>query len=135
MFNYLAFALPLIMFPIIIIVFVLVNRFVRQPLGIEEGKTPIHSEICGAYVANSNSTYPFVRVALYDEFIVIKKLFNTTVLNYKDIADASLSRFSIAKSGIKITHKRSDIHERVIIWTFNPDTLLNKLHEKLKENI
>jgi len=133
MFGNLVFVIPLIMLPLVFVLLILAVIYVRTPLDIEKSKQPIYSEICGGFIGFSNSTYPFVKISMYDEFLVIKKLFNTVVLNYSDITDVSIGQLTMIRHGVKITHNRSDIPERIFIWSFNQNILFEKLQNILKK--
>lgn len=124
---------PIIIILLVIIIMILVYFKARKPLEIEIGKTPVFSETCGAWIGNRNSTFPFVRIALYQDFAVITNLSKHIVLDYKDIMDVT-EYIKYLKHGVKIAHNRKDLHERIVIWSFNQYNLIKVLKELVDKN-
>ena len=63
--------LPIVIITTIIILFVLTVTKRNQKLEIEKNLNPIYNEYCGGRQGNFNFTYPFFRLTIYKEFIVI----------------------------------------------------------------
>ncbi len=54
---------------IVILGYILISS--RRQSGSESNLTPIHKEICGARIGAWNYTIPFVRLSVYDDFLVV----------------------------------------------------------------
>ena len=111
----------------ILALFVVVYISNSRKSKIEDGKSPIHSERCGARIGFWNWTFPFVRLALYEEFLILKSL-GTLHINYNDIA--RLEKAGMISKGLKIVVKNK-ASSQPIIWSTNYKKLQSLLNEKI----
>jgi hypothetical protein len=129
--------LSYLIFPLVVFVFLLLFALVfvymaflcirKDPT--EEGIKPIFQEQCGGIFDFFYLTAPFVRLAIYDNFIVIAYCKKRITLNYCDINKVSIKRYVIFK-GITIEHSHKDISRRITIWSFSPKHVCELLKEK-----
>jgi len=96
---------------------------------LEEGKVPLFQEQCGGRFDGFNLTIPFVRHAMYDEFIVIGYGKKRHIINYTDLAMASLKRHLFSK-GITYSHSRVDLPRSIIIWSRSPEKVIEFIKDK-----
>jgi hypothetical protein len=101
-------------------------------LEIEESIEPIYSEnsCAGRIGYNRNLAGPFIRLALYDEFLVVsysKKI----VLRYNEIKQVEIAK-GLSAGGIKIILKN---HKYPFIIVFANDTrrIINIIEQKLSQ--
>ncbi len=92
----------------------------------EKGITAIYSERCGGRFA----TFPFVRLSLYQDFLVISSL-SKTIIEYKRVK--RLEQGSIFGFGIQIVTTNTDKYGAPIIWTVNKKRVLRLLNDRIKE--
>lgn len=95
----------------------------------EKGLTPIYQEVGGGRFDGVNYTLPFVRISIYDRFLVVSYS-RKILLNWNDIKEATLEKHLIS-TGIRILHNRSDIPKLIILWSKKPEKLLESIQSKL----
>jgi len=89
------------------------QRDVRDPL--EDGREPLHQEVCGGAFGKTRRSSPFVRVALYDEILVIGYS-RRLVLRYEEIEHIHLDGTRWPRA-VRLQHRRDDLPEEIAIWS------------------
>ena len=118
--------------PGILILFLYLFIGSRRRDTLEKGQKPIIEEQCGGKFGRLNLTIPFVRHALYNDFIVIAYGWTRYILKYSDIADVSSRRHIISK-GVTYTHNRKDLPSSIIIWSYKPEFVVESVKLKIKD--
>jgi len=95
----------------------------------ENGLTPIFQEQCGGRFESLYLSAPFVRHALYADFIVFAYANTQIVLPYEDIASATLTRRQFSRV-IIYSYKRVGVPLSIIMWSKSPDTVLELLRAR-----
>ncbi|MEZ4869592.1 MAG: hypothetical protein R3C14_50170 [Caldilineaceae bacterium] len=73
-------------------------------LSAEQGKTPIFTQTSGGRVGWLNYRGPFIRLSLYEEFLVIR-CWQSIVLRYDEIDRVELPKwFGLIGDGVRIVH-------------------------------
>lgn len=117
-----------------LVVFIVVGFFTLTILlsnkrhEIEVGKIPFYSERCGSQFGILTVTYPFVRISLYDEFMVIS-CFSRKLIEYDKIRRIEEESGVFARE-IELVTTNREIYGRPIIWTLNNERLGNLIREK-----
>ncbi len=96
----------------------------HRRIPMEKGLTPIYSERCGSPFAS----FPFVRVTLYDDFMVVK-MWGADVFEYKNMLP--VKRYGLFGGGIEVDTINTEKYGRAIIYSFNTTYLMNLLNEKI----
>lgn len=96
----------------------------------EKGLTPVYQEVGGGRFDGVNYTLPFVRISIYDRFLVISYS-RKILLTWNDISEVTLEEHLIS-TGIRILHNRSDIPKLIILWSKKPERLLESIQSKLQ---
>jgi len=89
------------------------QRDVRDAL--EDGRQPLHQEVCGGAFGKTRRSSPFVRVALYDEFLVIGYS-RRLVLRYEEIEHVHLDGTRWPRA-VRLQHRRQDLPAEIAIWS------------------
>ena len=89
------------------------QREVRDPL--EVGREPLYQEVCGGALGTKRRSAPFVRVALYEDVMVIAYS-RRIVLRYEEIAHVQLDG-TRAPRAVRVDHHRHDLPEEIAIWS------------------
>jgi hypothetical protein len=89
------------------------QRRVRDAL--EDGRDPLYEEVCGGAFGKSRRSSPFVRVALYEDFLVIAYS-RRIVLRYDEIEHVHLDG-TRAPRAVRLHHHRRDLPEGIAIWS------------------
>lgn len=95
----------------------------------ENGMTPIFQEQCGCRFDGLNLTFPFVRHALYGDFIALAYGNKQFILPYGNITSATLRRHLFSR-GITYSHNRTDLPTSIIVWSRSPDAVLELLRAR-----
>jgi hypothetical protein len=95
----------------------------------EKGLTEIYSERCGGRFGAFSATFPFVRLTMYSDFLVISCL-TKTIIEYERIKSCEAG--SIFGFGIQIITTNNDKYGQPIIWTFNKKKVLSILNDRIK---
>jgi len=99
------------------------QRGVRDAL--EDGREPLYQEVCGGAFGKVRRSSPFVRIALYDEFLVIGYS-RRLILRYDEIESLSVDGARSPRA-VRLHHDRHDLPAEVAIWS--PDCYA--LHERI----
>jgi len=126
----------IIIFPIVLLLIIIfsiyfVNKAIskrNEKLDIEKNIRPIYVEICGGRFNGSNFTYPFVRLSIYDNFIVISYLYKI-ILYFEDIDQIDIKR-NIFGKGLIVYHHNNNIPKIIILWSKNVDILKEMINRK-----
>ena len=90
-------------------------------LDIEKGKTPLYSSLAGGRIGWINYKGPFVRLRIYDEFVVIRYFFKSIVLQYDEIEHIEIKKWlGLVADRIQIFHRKQDVPSNLIIGTSDP---------------
>ncbi len=101
----------------------------REKAQIEEGKEPLLQEQCGGRFDSFNLTIPFVRHAMYDNFIVIAYGKKKIILKYEELKKVLFKKHIISKR-ITYLHSRPELPSSIIVRTVSYERALNILREK-----
>lgn len=97
---------------------------------IEKNLKPIHVEYCGGRFGWTNLTFPFVRLAIYNDFIVISYV-NKIHLLLSEINRLEVKRHLFSK-GLHIYHTRRDAPQDIIIWSTNCDGIKKLIESRIQ---
>jgi hypothetical protein len=89
------------------------QRTVRDPL--EAGREPLYQEMCGGAFGTARRRSPFVRIALYDDFLVIGYS-RRIVLRYAEIEHLYVNGERWPRA-VHLHHHRRDLPDRIAIWS------------------
>jgi len=106
------------------------ERIARTPSEPELHRTPLYVEQGGARFNDGNWTIPFVRIAAFDDLVVISCVTHHLVLRPGDVAAIQFESH-LFSSGLPILHHRSDIPRELILWQRNVARLRVALEQSL----
>jgi hypothetical protein len=89
----------------------------RSKDDIERSAELIHTQTCGGRFGFFNYSFPLVRLAVYDRFIVISYL-QLLILFPEDLVSVEPAGM-LFKTGLRINHNRPDLPQKIIIWPAN----------------
>lgn len=95
---------------------------------IETISQSLHSEVCGGRFGWYNLTIPFVKLDIYEDYLLIRFPFNRIKLNKNSIISIKKTDGYLYQS-IEIIHGRVDFVNEFTLWVTNVDVLLDKLKE------
>ena len=101
----------------------------KKKAQIEQDKVPLLQEQCGGRFDSLNLTIPFVRHAIYEDFIIIAYGHKKIVIKYKELKNVVFSKFIISK-GISYLHSNPELPSSIIVWTLSYDKALRILRQK-----
>ena len=101
----------------------------RKKDQLEDGVSPFFQEQCGGRFDGFNLTIPFVRHAMYDNFIVIGYGKKRHIIKYTDLSMATLKRHLFSR-GITYSHSRVDLPKSIIIWSRSPEKVIDLIKGK-----
>ena len=113
--------LPLLIFVIGGSVFAHLYFGSKKRIEIEMDKTPLFEEQAGGRFDGYNLTIPFVRHAIYDDFVVISYGKKKHVLKIEDINNVTHKKHIFSK-GLAYCHNKLGIPVQCIIWSKNGAT-------------
>ena len=116
--NYLA-ALPAVILPVVIGIFVWIYMRKDRQHAAEAGKTPTFSENCAGVVGWITYKGPFIRVAVYPEFLVVS-CDRQYYLPFSQISQIERRSFMFNK-GYRIHHNNSEYPKRIEVWVSGRD--------------
>ncbi|MBU0597184.1 hypothetical protein KJ641_02575 [Patescibacteria group bacterium] len=114
---------------ILILVFGLFYKIRNNRLPEEAGMTPIHQEFCGGNFNYTNLSRPFVRLTIYNDFLVIS-YFKQILLNYHEIEKVELKN-KVGKKGLKIYHNKIGVPKNITLWSPNIEKIFSLIQPKL----
>ncbi len=95
---------------------------------IELGKNPIIEMYCGFKKENLSATYPFARIAMYEDFFVLSSLLKF-VIRYEETEFFKINKLFI-NNGIRLYDRDKNII--AVIWTSKYEKILEVM-KKFKE--
>lgn len=98
----------------------------------EKGKKPIYSERCGGRFGLIGFSIPFVRLTLYQDFLVLS-CWTRIVIEYDQIR--RLEGDGILGIGIEFVTNDFNKYGQPIIWTFNKRLIVHLIKEKTHDKI
>ena len=102
-------------FAIVIAVFIIALRGKKKLHPLEKGRTPLFADnSCGGWIGAVRSTYPFVRVSIYEDFLVVGMLRGPILLRYDEIVSAVVEKVYFTR-GLVITHRNGEAPSRIVI--------------------
>ncbi|MGD2063184.1 MAG: hypothetical protein PVF51_06330 [Nitrospirota bacterium] len=99
------------------------HRDVRHEM--EADREPLHQEVCGGAFGKARRSSPFVRIALYDDFLVIAYS-RRIVLRYDEIEHVHLDGTRWPRA-VRLRHHRDDLPEEIAIWSMDCRVLEEKI--------
>jgi len=109
-------AIAFMVLPLLTFVPLLVRTRQRNVRDAQElGREPVHQEVCGGAFGKTQRSSPFVRVALYDEFLVIGYS-RRLVLRYEEIEHVHLDGTRWPRA-VRLQHHRQDLPAEIAIWS------------------
>ncbi len=121
--------IPMIIIVAAAAIFVRIYRGSKRRGSVEAGLTPIFEEQAGGKFDMFNLTIPFVRHAIYDEFVVITTGKRYYQLNFDQIDRISIKRH-LFSMGVTYHHNISDVPLELIVWSKNPERVKSFLVSK-----
>ena len=120
---------PLLIIAVVASLFVYIYRGSKKHDPIEAGLTPLFEEQAGGRFGISNLTYPFVRHAIYDDFVVISTSRRFYKLGFDQIKKIDVGRhmFSV---GVTYHHNVQEVPSKLIVWSTNPGFVESLLRSK-----
>ncbi len=116
----------------VVVIMGLAIRKSRKPLSVEIGKKAEYQVVCGARIDSINTTYPFIRVSLYDTFMVVSGL-RSFVLYYSEIQDARISSGLMGlRKGVEIVHTNVNVPAQILLLSSVNNELLNSIKGKIR---
>jgi hypothetical protein len=91
----------------------------------ENGREPLHQEVCGGAFGKVRRSSPFVRVALYDDFLVIAYS-RRIALRYAEIAHVHLDGERVPRA-VCLQHHRGDLPAEIALWSSDCRRLAEKI--------
>ncbi|MDX1443565.1 MAG: hypothetical protein R3270_07300 [Gammaproteobacteria bacterium] len=95
----------------------------------ESGRVPAFQEQAGGRFDGFNLTIPFVRHAVYEDFVVIAYGNRRHVLKFSDIKCVS-NKWHLFSKGLIYQHSRADVPSQCIVWSFRGGKILEYLESK-----
>lgn len=85
-----------------------------------------------SYWFSSNYTWPFAKLRVYKNKIVIKYRFSNLELRKKDITfiEKYQGLLGFFGRGIRIYHNKTKLPKFIVFWSFNPDNTLNEFRKR-----
>lgn len=98
----------------------------RRKSPFERGHSPQLEEQAGGRFDGFYLTIPFVRHAIYDDFVAISYGKNRHILMFSEIAEAGINRHIFSK-GLTYRHSNASVPSECIIWSKNGPKVLEIL--------
>jgi hypothetical protein len=99
----------------------------RRRMDEEHGLQPIYYEQCGGSFGGGGLTPPFVRLAIYDRFVVVAIGGTRYLLRAGDI-QGTLPKWHPLWKGVRIDHRRADVPSSFIVWSRHPDKVIEAIN-------
>lgn len=107
-------AIPIAVLSGVIAVFVWIYRRKDRSHPAEAGKAPIFTEACGGVVGWLNYKGPFIRVAVYPDFLVVS-CDRQYYLPFSSVGHIERRNFFFSK-GYRIHHRTAEYPKRIELW-------------------
>jgi hypothetical protein len=128
------FFLALLIIFIVLVVSILLLLIVgsRRRSEIEQNKTPLHTQTSGGRIGWVRYRGPFVRLSIYDEFVVIRYGWKTIVLPYGEIERVETGKWlGMRTDSVQIVHHKPDAPPYIRIGAFSPERIKELIESKL----
>jgi hypothetical protein len=101
-------------------------------LDIEKNKTPLHTQTSGGRIGWVRYRGPFVRLSIYDEFIVIRYSWKSIVLRYDEIERVEIGKWlGVLSDSVQIVHHKPDAPAYIKIGTSSPERVKEVIVSRL----
>ena len=101
-------------------------------LDIEKDKTPLHTETAGGRIGWMRYRGPFIRLNIYDEFIVIRYSWKSIVLRYDEIERVETGKWlGLVTDRLQIVHHKPDAPSFIRIGASSPERVKAIIESKL----
>ncbi|MGZ4033557.1 MAG: hypothetical protein ACXVPU_00570 [Bacteroidia bacterium] len=117
-------------FILVLVIFVLIFILSNRKSGREKDLIPIYSVQCGGSFGFVRASFPFVRLSLYSDFLVISS-YGKIIIDYSRIRE--LRDVGLFGSGLEIVTTNPDKYGQPIISTFNRSEIKRIIHQCLAE--
>jgi hypothetical protein len=94
----------------------------------ERGLRPVYTEQCGGRFDGWGLTTPFVRLAIYDHFLVVAYGSTRHLLWSGDIKGVSMKWYPLSKS-LQINHSRTDLPQSFVIRSRRPENIIEAIYK------
>lgn len=122
-------AISMMSLPFLIAVpFLYLVRLRDRRAELEAGRRPHHSENCGGAFGGKRQLAPFVRLSLYDDFLVIS-FARQWVLRYTDIESVRLVG-TCSPRVVRIRHCRQDLPPGLELWSRDGARLIERIEAR-----
>ena len=125
-------AIPVILIVLVVSILLLLFLGSGRRLDIEMNKTPLHSQTSGGRIGWVRYRGPFVRLSIYNEFLVIRYGWKRIVLPYDEIERIETGRWlGLMTDSVQIIHHKPDAPAYIRIGAFNPEWVKEVIESKL----
>lgn len=126
-------ALWMVLFFFVVLILIKdINKYINkrgESLEIEQGESPVVHIRCGGIFDSISYTYPFVKLKLYKDFLVV--VFEGRLsLRYDEIEYISLYKFLVINY-IKIVHHNKGLPANILLSTFSVQLVEDYLKNKV----
>lgn len=117
--------------PIVLLIIFLQNSFkIRDSLLDEERElNPIFKEYCWGTIGLARYKGPWIRLNLYDSFMVIGTAISHYLIKYNDIVALKTEMDFLHSSGLSIVSKNKDV-PKILIYSKNSDKIIRIIESK-----
>lgn len=121
--------IPLIVIPTVLLAFSYFYFGGKKLNPAEEGLTPIFQEQCGGRFDGFNLTIPFVRHAIYENFLVVAYGKSCHIVRFDEIDKVEVKNFIIS-TGLFFHRKHKKAPYQFIVWSKSPHEVAKILKAK-----
>lgn len=121
---------PFIILPTVFGIFIYMFIKKGRLLDIEKGQNALFSETCSGVIGWLSFRGPFIRLSLYEDFLVIA-YYKSIVLNYDQLKGVSEKRWGLVKY-IHIEHVRPDCPRKIMLYSTNRKKVIELLKSKIQ---
>lgn len=114
---------------ILAVIFIIIFALSKKRNLLETNEFPLFQEHCGGIFNFCKLTFPFVRHALYKNFIVISYLTNTYAIQYEELLYVEIKGHFFSNY-VRYYHNRKDIPSPIIIFSHS----LSEIKEIIKKH-
>jgi hypothetical protein len=130
--QHLQFLAPLLGPVTLILIFGFLYKKRNTLLDMERGLMPIYKESCGGKFNISNFSSPFVRLAMYNDFMVIS-YWKQLLLNYQEIEKVEYKN-QWGQKYLQIFHRKADAPKKILLVSKNAEQIAQIINSKLTGN-